>query len=174
MTVEDYTVERICPRCQYPISPGFKHVTQVQPEGASHVVCSLERAGPGLAMPGPLVETIVLYLDKAGRTKATSEELATWLDGVKELEAVEPGWLRTDDGWVRLPAHHVIAVTKTGWAIEHSWRCRVKGRLLTCALDQFMRGQVNDLLSPGRWRVTWEGEGDLPDPETWTREPDRV
>ena len=61
MTVEDLRTERVCPRCGYSISPGFWHREQPQPEGASHVVCSLERAN-GMILKGPLVEVLNQYL----------------------------------------------------------------------------------------------------------------
>lgn len=49
--------DRVCPRCRYDIRGGWEHIEQKQPEGASHVVCSLKR------VVRPLVEAITLYLD---------------------------------------------------------------------------------------------------------------
>lgn len=66
MTVEDLRTERTCPRCRYSISPGFYHEEQPQPEGASHVVCSLKRM-PGVSLRGPLVDVIRTYLDENTR-----------------------------------------------------------------------------------------------------------
>jgi len=66
VTIEDFTIERECPRCRYTIRPGYWHEEHPQPEGGSHVVCSLRRAN-GMAMRGPLVEVLNAYFDKAAQ-----------------------------------------------------------------------------------------------------------
>lgn len=63
MSVEDFRIERECPRCRYAISPGYFHEEQPQPEGASHVVCSLRRTHAILR--GPMVEVIDHYLSES-------------------------------------------------------------------------------------------------------------
>ena len=61
MSVEDLRTERTCPRCRYTIYPGAIHVEQPQPEGSTHVVCSL-KVMPGVSLRGPVVEVIAHYL----------------------------------------------------------------------------------------------------------------
>lgn len=60
--IEDFRTERECPRCRYTIHPGYFHEEQPQPEGASHVVCTLRRTRA--VMRGPMVEVISTYLNE--------------------------------------------------------------------------------------------------------------
>ena len=50
--VHPVLTERECERCRYPISPGYEHVEQPQPEGSNVVVCSLQKV-KALRMLGP-------------------------------------------------------------------------------------------------------------------------
>lgn len=43
-TDHDWMNERPCPDCGYTIHPGWEHGRHPQPQGASHVVCRLQRA----------------------------------------------------------------------------------------------------------------------------------
>ena len=62
MTIDDFRTELVCPRCRYTIHPVFWHEEMKQPEGASHVVCSLRRTDAILR--GPMVDVISKYLDE--------------------------------------------------------------------------------------------------------------
>lgn len=67
--IEDFRTVRECPRCRYTIYPGFYHKEQPQPEGASHVVCSLERTAAILR--GPVVQVINAYLNEVAGAERT-------------------------------------------------------------------------------------------------------
>lgn len=68
--VEDFRTERTCPKCQYPIRPGWFHEERPQPEGANVTVCSLRRAN-GAILRGPLVDVLTQYLDEAAQRDGT-------------------------------------------------------------------------------------------------------
>lgn len=72
MSVEDTRTERVCPRCQYPVRPGWLHQERPQPPGSNVTVCSLQRAN-GLILRGPMIEVLTAYLDEHASEDSTVE-----------------------------------------------------------------------------------------------------
>lgn len=63
MAAEDLRTTRECPRCLYPVRPGYVHEEVPQPQPTNVTVCRL-KAVPGAILRGPMVDVISAYLDK--------------------------------------------------------------------------------------------------------------
>ena len=60
--VEDFRVDRVCPRCRFKIFAGFRHEEQPQLTRSNVVVCRLKKVPAGMILKGPLVDVLDAFL----------------------------------------------------------------------------------------------------------------